>query len=157
METPEIQTHEYSTLFCNNINANLLSQFEDHGKSKVDPARASGGAADPLSVYLRIRPFTEREVSDKNNTSCIKILNKNDLITLPPLSSHIHKGLKKVLLCCYFSNLLHDYSSYQGVSDMQTLFTFTGIFNDKTGQKEFYDSAVLDYIQDFLRGIYLFF
>ena len=36
---------------------------------------------------------------------------------------------------------------------MQTLFSFTRIFDDKTGQKEFYDSAVLDYIQDFLRGI----
>ena len=36
---------------------------------------------------------------------------------------------------------------------MQTLFSFTRIFDDKTGQKDFYDSAVLDYIQDFLRGI----
>ena len=87
-----MQTLEYSTLHCNNINANLLSQFEEQDKTKVEH-----GAADPLSVYLRIRPCTEREISDKNNTSCIKILNKNDLITLPPINSHTHKGLKKVL------------------------------------------------------------
>ncbi|KAI6655625.1 Kinesin-like protein KIF20A [Oopsacas minuta] len=91
--------------------------------------------ADPLSVFLRIRPFSAKESSDDgNNISCIKVLNNSELITIPPLCSHAHKGLQK------------------GVSDIQTLFSFTRIFDDNTGQKDFYDSAILDYIQDFLKG-----
>ena len=97
METPDIQLREDSLLHCNYVKANLLPQFEDQDITKVESDRLPAGTADPLSVYLRIRPFTQREVSDKSNTSCIRVLNNNDLITLPPISSHTHRGLKKVL------------------------------------------------------------
>ena len=95
MNTPDFPM-DYSTLQSRDVNANLLPQFDNEDKT-INPERVSIGTADPLSVYLRIRPFTEKEISDGKNVSCIKVLNDTDLITLPPLSSHAHKGLKKVL------------------------------------------------------------
>ena len=95
MNTPDLPT-DNSTLQWGDVNANLLPQFDGEDQT-INPERVSIGTADPLSVFLRIRPFTESEISDGKDVSCIKVLNNTDLITLPPLSSHAHKGLKKVL------------------------------------------------------------
>ena len=116
MNTPDFPM-ECSTLHSRDVNANLLTQFNDEDKT-INPERVSIGTADPLSVYLRIRPFTEKEMSDGKDMSCIKVLNDTDLITLPPISSHAHRGIKKVQLSYLFfiyserSNLQLVYSSH---------------------------------------------
>ena len=102
MDTPDVKGLEFSTLDCKDVNANLLSKFEEPNSSDDNP---SVGSADPLTVYLRIRPFSAKEQRN-NNISCVKVLNRKELITLPPVNSHTHMGIKKVRVIFYFLIIL---------------------------------------------------
>nr|CAB3259094.1 kinesin-like protein KIF20B [Phallusia mammillata] len=88
-----------------------------------------------MKVYLRVRPFTDIEIQQKENQKCMDISADHHEITLrAPKSSNMFKN------------------SAHGVGETCHSFSFTNIFNPETGQKDFFDSTALPVVQDFISG-----
>ncbi|KAK3090559.1 hypothetical protein FSP39_012688 [Pinctada imbricata] len=115
--------HEFS---LKHLQRNLMEEF---GKScDQDPVD------ERMKVYLRIRPFTNRELAQKEDQECLEVESSRIVLAHAPKDSHS------------FKNCAH------GLGKTTNKFTFSKIFKEDVTQKEFFDEAMLGLVKDFVDG-----
>ncbi|TRY86458.1 hypothetical protein DNTS_018472, partial [Danionella cerebrum] len=87
-----------------------------------------------LRVYLKVRPFSEEELRNDEDQSCV-MLEDAETITL-----HAPKGSATMK------------SSEKGVGQQVHKFSFTQIFGPDCTQLEFFEGTISSQVQDFLNG-----
>lgn len=115
----------------------LFSASDDEGESNNDGEKEIPNVRqrkEPMKVFLRIRPFTAKEISAKENQGCIKSKNYESVELHAPTDSFSFK------------------SSTRGLSNQSYEFSFTHVFQDNTQQKEFFDETMLPFVKDILDG-----
>ena len=115
----------------NSIRKNLL---EDFGSEKKSVAENGESDREHMKVYLRVRPFKEKELLANENQGCIEIENDKAVVMRAPRDSVAFKN------------------STRGVGETCHRFTFTRVFDPQTSQKNFFDSTTLGMIKDFVDG-----
>ncbi|XP_061614965.1 kinesin-like protein KIF20A [Phyllopteryx taeniolatus] len=98
-------------------------------------AETSGGAEQhTMKVYLRVRPLSKEELSDKEDQDCVVIENDQMATLQAPKGS-------ATLKC-----------SERGIGTSVHKFSFSKIFGPETTQAELYDQTVSSQMSDFLDG-----
>ncbi|XP_077992075.1 uncharacterized protein LOC144446196 [Glandiceps talaboti] len=87
-----------------------------------------------MKVYLRVRPFTEKEVEQGESQECLDIDNGRTCIMRAPEESFAFKN------------------SVRTHRELNHKFTFTNIFKAETSQKKFFDETMLGVVKDFVDG-----
>ncbi|XP_044279908.1 kinesin-like protein KIF20A [Varanus komodoensis] len=91
--------------------------------------------AQPLKVYLRVRPFSKLELENSENQDCLLIENKETVTLQPPKDSTTMKGSEK----------------RSGQPTHQ--FTFTQVFGPDTTQSEFFEGTMKEIVKACIDGI----
>ncbi|XP_049604822.1 kinesin-like protein KIF20A [Syngnathus scovelli] len=102
----------------------------------LPPQEETLGAAEQqtMKVYLRVRPFTKDELSDKEDQDCV-IIENDQMVTLQaPKGSATMKSFEK------------------GIAMSVHKMSFSKIFGPETTQAELYDNTVKSQMSDFLDG-----
>ncbi|XP_063783955.1 kinesin-like protein KIF20A isoform X2 [Pseudophryne corroboree] len=89
---------------------------------------------DKVMVYVRIRPFVEDELEKKEDQGCVVVENQETLILQAPKDSFAMKNTER------------------GLGQSMHKFTFSQIFGDEVGQKQFFDGTVRQVVKDALNG-----
>lgn len=88
-----------------------------------------------MKVFLRLRPFTEKELKENEGKRTMRISDDKHILTaMAPKDSKTFK------------------TSSRGIGEPVRHFTFTKIFDHTTGQKEFYTETAHPLVQDFIDG-----
>ena len=89
---------------------------------------------EPMKVFLRIRPFSEKELGLKEDQGSIVRLNSNSIEVSAPRDSFTFK------------------SGIRGLLDQTHTFSFSNVFDTSTQQKSLFDSTMLPLVKDVLDG-----
>ncbi|KAK7497988.1 hypothetical protein BaRGS_00010859, partial [Batillaria attramentaria] len=127
MDTDE-EEEEKSRMFKEPMRRNLLDVFD---KSVAPPPEVTD---ERMSVFLRIRPFSEQELEADENQGCVQVQNDYMVSANAPKESHTFK------------------TTTHGLGKARHNFTFSRVFPEETTQKEFFDSTMLKLVQDFIEG-----
>ncbi|XP_072095401.1 kinesin-like protein KIF20B isoform X4 [Mobula birostris] len=110
-----------------------LCREESSSTSHLIPERNSSVTKDHMSVYLRIRPFTEAEIAQNESQDCVFIENSTSVILKAPQSS------------------LSSRCSDRGFGQMAQRFRFSHVYGPETKQREIF-GAVKPFIEEVLNG-----
>ncbi|XP_066925185.1 kinesin-like protein KIF20B isoform X2 [Clytia hemisphaerica] len=122
-----------------NLSKNLFETFEkvnddEKDKNFAKPAPIQPAKKEPMQVVLRIKPFTDKDLNQKENRGCV-VLKENGKVELrAPQDSFQFK------------------SSIRGLADQTHEFSFSRVFDQKTQQKELFDEIMLPFAKDILDG-----
>ncbi|KAK5850076.1 hypothetical protein PBY51_014357 [Eleginops maclovinus] len=93
-----------------------------------------GAAQQTMRVYLRVRPFSKEELSDKEDQDCVEIENSQTVTLNAPKGSATMK------------------SSEKGIGMSLHKFSFSQIFGPEIMQSEVFEATVKSQMTDFLDG-----
>ncbi|XP_022091701.1 kinesin-like protein KIF20B isoform X2 [Acanthaster planci] len=129
MSDPE---NDETTQDTQDVCKNLLEDFSVPAAKLMRESVAH--SREHMQVYLRIRPFTNREKEQGESQDCMEVSQPSSLLMRAPKDSFTFK------------------SSQRGFSTMTHKFTFSRIFGEDTAQKEFFDETMLGTVKDFIDG-----
>ena len=91
---------------------------------------------EPMKVYLRVRPFTDAEMSSGESQACLEIENFTSVLMHPPKDSFTFK-----------------HQTRNG-SNAETVhrFSFSHVFGPETNQRSFFEDTSLNVVKDFIDG-----
>ncbi|CAH1784367.1 unnamed protein product [Owenia fusiformis] len=121
------------TIFTNCRN-NLLESFAIASKPQQSEDDHSILGRENMKIYLRIRPFSDKEIKDGENQHCLERENEHMVIMHAPKDSVTYKN------------------SMHGCGKVAHKFTFSKTFPDMTSQKEFFNVTMLGKVKDFVDG-----
>ncbi|XP_025078007.1 kinesin-like protein KIF20B isoform X3 [Pomacea canaliculata] len=125
MEMDAEDDEEKANMFHEPMRRNLLDVFD-----KTLPPVAD----ERMCVYLRVRPFSPKEIEEGEDQGCVKALNEYMISANAPKDSHTFK------------------STTYGLGKAKHNFTFSRVFPESTSQKEFFSATMLKLVQDFIEG-----
>nr|XP_039261212.1 kinesin-like protein KIF20B isoform X1 [Styela clava] len=121
------------------VKKNLQSAFDTPVVVKKRISRLSQNfqqlPVEYMKVFLRLRPFTEKELKENEDQRTMRISDDRHVLTaMAPKDSKTFK------------------TSSRGIGEPVRHFTFTKIFDQATSQKEFYRETSHPLVQDFIDG-----
>ncbi|XP_076451814.1 uncharacterized protein LOC143287590 [Babylonia areolata] len=125
MDTEE-DDEEKTRIYKEPMRRNLLDVFDKAMPIEITDER--------MSVFLRVRPFSTRELDSEENQGCVEVQNNYMVSANAPKDSHTFKA------------------QLYGLNKAKHNFTFSRVFPETTSQKEFFDSTMLKLVQDFIEG-----
>lgn len=107
--------------------------FVDSDTVLETPMKRDALQKQPVLVYLRIRPKSQAEITERL-PECLHQCGDHELLAVAPKSSQTYKNKMK------------------STDSIQQQFTFTKIFNHSTSQKELFDETMRPMLKDFFDG-----
>ena len=119
------------------IRKNLLDDFETAKTvSKMLKEVSKISEREPVKVFLRVRPFTSKELSGGENQGCLEIENMSSVVMHPPKTSFTFKHQTRNAVT---AETIHR-------------FTFSRVYGPQTTQKVFFEDTSLSLVKDFIDG-----
>lgn len=125
----------------NEIRKNLLEDFETAktvGKVARGESKLSGicGKREPVKVYLRVRPFTNKEIDAGESQGCLAMESRTSVLMHPPKTSFTFKHQARNPI----------------TAETVHRFSFSRVFGPETSQKAFFEDTSLSVVKDFIDG-----
>ncbi|XP_041817790.1 kinesin-like protein KIF20A [Chelmon rostratus] len=116
------------------VDMDLTCNVSPVSASSQQQEQAGGAEQQTMTVYLRVRPFSQEELSDSEDQDCVVIENSQTVTLNAPKGSATMK------------------SSEKGVGKSLHKFTFSKIFGPEMTQSELFEDTVKSQTSDFLDG-----
>ena len=120
------------------IRKRLLDEFDtaEAVQKVLKCASKTGDSREPVKVYLRIKPFTGKEIATGESQDCLRIENARTVSLHPPKTSFTFKHQARNAIT---GETIHRY-------------TFSRVFGPETNQGKFFEDTTLDVVKDFVDG-----
>lgn len=116
------------------IKKNLLRDFET-ATTVINTSKVCG-EREPVKVYLRVRPLTNKEITAGESQGCLEIVNSSSVLMHPPKTSFTFKHQSRNTIS---AETVHRFS-------------FSRVFGPDTSQKSFFEDTSFNVVKDFIDG-----
>ena len=121
-------------IICHNdadVRKSLFDEFDVPAKQKTS---SDSSGREYMKVYLRVRPFSDREIEENENQPCVEKESRTTVLMNAPKESFAFKN------------------STRAGGEISHRFSFTNVFGEETTQKSFFDETTLPLVTDFIHG-----
>lgn len=132
-----IENGDDSEETLNEIRKNLLDDFET-AKTVTKDGSSGIGEREPVKVFLRVKPFTSKEIAEGESQGCLEMENTSTVLMHPPKTSFTYKQKAR--------------SGFTAETVHRHRFTFSRVFGPDTNQKAFFEETSLNFVKDFIDG-----
>jgi kinesin family protein 20 len=119
------------------IRKKLLDDFDTaETVRKVLKSSKTGDSREPITVYLRVKPLTGREIEAGESQGCLEIEDTRTVSVHPPKTSFTFKHQSRNAI----------------TAETIQRFTFSRVFGPETNQRNFFQETSLNVVKDFING-----
>ena len=121
-------------IICHNdadVRKSLFDEFDVPAKQRTS---SDSSGREYMKVYLRVRPFSDREIEGNENQQCVEKESRTTVLMNAPKESFAFKN------------------STRAGGEISHRFSFTNVFGEETTQKSFFDETTLPLVTDFIHG-----